>query len=202
MPDPNKIEGGRWDRVLRGRFNLKGAGPTAARISDDISPTFNFPYQSEDAFLVGDKLMMARGVSGPNAGQNARIILTNSSDNILVILEKIVMEHGTGGQPYFGVTSVVVPFVAAQAIYFRDGRFGAMGVDVGIGNVRFQDLALVGAPVPVVQDFSANDIVPQYFPDVILAPGDSAFVTNATTNTTTLATFYWREHLMEPSEVA
>lgn len=202
MPDPNKIEGGRWDRVLRSKFNLKGYGSTAARISDDISPTFNFPFELEDQFLLEEKLLVAEGSSGPTAAQNPRVIVTNVSDNSLLILEKIIFTGTVGGNPYFGFTSAIVPFIAAIPVFTRDGRWGPLQTNVGAGNARFQSGTLVGAPTPRIVRFSNASIDNVFFPNLVLAPGDSAFMTNATVATFLIATFFWREHTMEPSEGA
>ena len=202
MPDPNKIEGGRWDRVLRSKFNLKGAGSTSARISDDISPTFSFPYRIEDDFLIGDRLLVGRMSSGAVAAQNPRCILTNGSDNKLLILERIQFAFGAGGSPYFGTSSAVQPFIADVPVFLRDGRWGPLQGDVGSGASRLQEATLVGAPTPIIQTFFTSDSFQVYEPQVVLEPNDHAFLTNATVNTLINATFYWREHLMEPSEVA
>lgn len=202
MPDPNKIEGGKWDRVLRGIFNLKGAGATSARISDDISPTFNFPYRSEHDFLIGDKLLFAEGSSGPVALENPRIILTNAGENTLLILDKIIFSGAAGGNPFFGVSSAAQPFVAATLIQVRDGQWGPMQTDVGSGSSRFQDATLVGAPTPRGVRFGVDIKDHVFFPNVILAPNDHAFMSNATVASFLIATFFWREHKMEPTQVA
>jgi len=202
MPDPNKIEGGRWDRVLRSKFNLKGSGSTSARIAEDISPTFSFPYRLEDDYLIGDRLMFARGVSVALAGENPRVLLKNGSDNKLIILEKIIISPVAGGRLYFGMSSGAVPFIADIPVFVRDGRWGTLGVDVGIGTSRFQEAAVVGAPTPELQSFAQTSGELEYFPNVVLTPNDNAFLSNATVGTIVVSTWYWREHLMEPSEVA
>jgi len=203
MPDPNKIEGGRWDTAIRKLFNLKGAGSTSARISDDISPTFNFPFRAEDDFLLNEKLFWAPARSGLTVGQNPRCILTNVSNNALLIIEKVVFQVAGGGIPYFGILSGTVPFIAAIPIFARDGRINALGADVGSGNARMQEGTLVGAPIPIVVRFLTTDSLQQIDNfNLVLEPGDSFFFTNGTTNTLTQWTLWWREHLMEPGEFA
>jgi len=204
MPDPNKIEGGRWDRVLRSIFNLKGAGSTAARIAEDISATFNFPYRPEHDFLIGEKLMWGRGVSSAGAAQNPRIILTNSSDNKLTIIEGFTLDIAGGGVPYCGMTSGIIPFIADVPVFVRDGRYGDLQTDQGSGAARLQDGPLIGAPTPVLQSFTNTAVgySGRFDFTAILSPGDSFFLTNATLNSLIVATIYWREHLMEPTEVA
>jgi len=202
MPDPNKIEGGRWDRVLRSIFSLKGAGPTAARLSDDISPTFNFPWKLEDEYLIGDRLMWARGVSVGAAGTNPRIILTNGSDNHLIIVERIMFDATGGGFAYIGAQSVPTPFIADKATFVRDGRWNPLEIDTGSGVGRFQDGDLIGAPTPILQSFTTAQAARPFDINLVLQPNDHFFLTNATINTTLIATFYWREHLLEPSESA
>lgn len=203
MPtDANKISGGRWDRVLRSKFGLKGIGPTSARISDDISPTYNFPFYPEDNFLIGDKLMWARGVSVGDVAKNPRLILTNISTNKLLIMERLMADHAGSGFMYMGATSAIVPFVVATPTYSRDGRWGALETDQGGGAARFQDATLVGAPLPIIQSFSVPQEELDFKLTVVLAPGDSFFLTNGTVNTTVIGTFWWREHVMEETERA
>lgn len=204
MPDPNKIEGGRWDRVLRSVFNLKGAGSTSSRIAEDISPTFNFPYRPEHDFLIGDRLLWGRMVSPADAGRNPRCMLTNTSDNKLLILERISLAVGAGGAPYAGVTSAQQPFLASVPVFDREGRWGDLDTDIGLGSSRLTEDTFVGAPTPVIQGFSTISSGLLFTLDltVVLKPLDHFFVTNATVQTAITCTFYWRERLMEPSEVA
>lgn len=202
MPDPNKIEGGRWDRVLRSLFNLKGAGSTAARISDDISPTFNFPFRAEDDFLLGEKHRWAVCKSNAAGLDNPRCILTNVSVDTLLIVDKILFNFSGTGAPYIGTTSAVVPFVAAVPIYPRDGRQGALQTDIGVGTARVQEAPLVGAPTPANMWFLTGADLQVMTDIVVLAPGDSIFYTNGTVATFCQCTFFWREHVMEPGERA
>lgn len=202
MPDPNKIEGGRWDRVLRGIFNLKGAGPTSARISDDISPTFNFPYRPEHDFLIGDQLLVGRMSSGPMANNNPRCILTNTSTNKLLIVDKAYISTDVNGTHFFGWTSAIIPFVAAIPVLGRDGRWLPLQQDRGGGASRLQEAPVGVLPTPRLVDVITNTNFQLFEVNLVLAPGDSFFSTGTVQNSSQQAVFFWREHTMEPSEVA
>jgi len=204
MPDPNKIEGGRWDRVLRSIFNLKGAGSTAARVAEDISATFNFPYRPEHDYLIGDRLMVGQGNSGPTAGQNSQIILTNDSDNKLIIVERFTLRTDLGGIVSMGATSAPVGFLADIAVFTRDGRWGPLEQDQGAGTSRLQETPFIGFPTPTFEEYDLGTQTGPLSVDatIVLKPNDHFFLFRATVNVNLRATIWWREHLMEPSEVA
>lgn len=202
MPDPNKIEGGRWDSLLRKIFNLKGAGATSARISDDISPTFNFPFREEDEFLLNEKLFWAPARSSASANFNPRCIITNTSENTLLIINRVTFAVSGGGIPYFGASTGPVPFLAAVPVYSRDSRITGLDTDVGFGNARVQEQEIIPAPTPIMLRLLSTPEFQSLDLGLILGPADSLFFTNATVNTLTQCTFFWREHLMEPGEFA
>lgn len=202
MPDPNKIEGGRWDRFLRSKFNLKGYGSTAARIADDISPVISFPFRLEDDYLIEERISVAPGSSGPTVAENPRIILTNDGGDSLLIIERIVYDTSGGGSPYWGFSSAIQPFIADFSVFAREGRWGPMQTNVGAGTARLQLNSLVGAPTPLIQKLGVNVTDRDSVVGVVLGPNDHFFITNATTNSFIRATIYWREHFMEPAERA
>jgi len=207
MPDPNKIEGGRWDRVLRALFNLKGSGPTAARISDDISPTFPFPWRLEDEFLMDERLMWGRAVTGTVAGQFPRINLTNASENMLVIVEKVVIER-VGSDAFIQVQSGVIPALTERAKLVRDTRYADGDFDTGIGVVNFQGgttaavhtiTNLVMSLPPFVRTTVTGNRVVEL--GVVLVPGQHFIILGTAAATDLEMTLFWREHKAEPGEL-
>lgn len=203
MPDPNKIEGGRWDRLYRSVFNLKGAGSTSSRIAEDISPTFNLPFNHEHQYLLGEKLLWTRFVSVGTVALKARCILSNVSENKLLITEFLTFSITTGGIPYLGAASDTQPFVAVIPIFPRDGRWGDLEVDQGLGTSQAQEAAVAVAPLPIIQTLeAAPGIVHTVGITLVLRPGDHFFLADAVFNHTLAATLFWREHIMEPTENA
>lgn len=207
MPDPNKIEGGRWDRLLRAVFNLKGSGPTAARISDDISPTFNFPFRQEDEFLVDERRCWGLATAIPPAGGFARISLTNSSDNQLVIVEKLWV-IAAANNTFVQVQGGVIPALTETAKLPRDTRYGDGDVDLGIGVVNY----MVGGTAVVHGSTNAIQQVP-HFTDVtltgnrtvpmgvVLVPGQHFIVFCDLADAFLQMNVFWREHKAEPGEL-
>jgi len=207
MPDPNKIEGGRWDRVLRNLFNLKGYGSTAARIADDISPTFNFPWRLEDEFLLDERLCWGRASAVAPAANFPMISLTNASDNQLVIVEKLWI-IAAANNTFIQVQGGVIPNLPEQAKLPRDTRYGNGDVDLGVGVVNYQAgfTAVVHASTNVIQT------VP-YFADttltgfrevpcgVVLVPGQHFIVFSDLANSFIQLNTFWREHKAEPGEL-
>lgn len=203
MPDPNKIEGGRWDRLLRSVFNLKGAGSTSARIAEDISPTFNFPYRTEHEYLVGDRILWGRCQSVGTAGLRARVLLTNNSQNKEIITDFFSLSVTTGAFPYIGASSAPQPFVAAVPIFPRDGRWGPLETDIGLGTSQLQEAPVAVAPLPVIMTLPVSvGVVSFHSVNVVLQPGDHIFIADVLVNHTFTVTWFWREHTMEPSEIA
>lgn len=208
MPDPNKIEGGRWDRALRGLFNLKGAGSTSARISDDISPTFNFPWRLEDDFMVDERLMWGATRIGALAANFPRCNLTNVSTDQLVILEQVFIEDA-GFNTFLQVEGGVIPAFTEQAKLPRDTRWGDGDVDLGIGVVNLMAGRAVAAhtqtnPILSFPPFQSNSITgDRYYPlNIVLAPGQHAVIFSVTSNEALEITWWWREHKTEPGELA
>jgi len=208
MPDPNKIEGGRWDRVLRALYNLKGQGATSARISDDISPTFNFPWRLEEEFLFGERLMWGRSTTSAVAAQFGTHSLTNTSDTVLIELESITMET-IPVDTFFQVQGGVIPAFATRAATPRDTRWGDGNVDIGAGTADLRNgnaAAAHAASNPVLlfpPVTRATVTMDKTIPiNIVLTPGQHAVLFSLTANSVMEAVWRWREHRTEPGELA
>lgn len=207
MPDPNKIEGGRWDRVLRSLFNLKGQGSTSARISDDISPTFNFPWRIEDDFLLSEKRMLGRVTTLAAGALLPYHAITNISPNHLVIVEGVWTEE-VPLNTFSRLVGVPIPFTASFEKLPRDTRWGAGDVDQGGGVVTLQG-GNVGAQVGAI----FNRLIAPTFVggadsalrwnelNFVLTENNHVVIQSFTANVNMAMTWLWREHVVEPGEL-
>lgn len=196
----SEIQGGRWDRVLRSLFPVKGQA-VAPAVGNEIVPVMELQkFDPELHWLRGEALLMGTGLQGGVAGQFCQVNLRNDSDDRMVVLEQIVIAPGDGADLFhlsLGNTAVGV----AQTVYGRDPRAGLIILAGAVaGVVRASNLGAALTPAMRYSSPALLENVITHVP-IVLPPTYACFISMATANRGLICSFAWRERPFEPGEL-
>lgn len=195
MATPNQIQGGRWDDYLRSKYSLKG-GPVSPEIASEIVPVTSIPFELEDFFLLGDKLVIGRASQAAVTAEFSQVSLNNSpgSGHLLIVdgfWARTVQDRSTVSFLQGVVLSGVNTFQRVM-----DGRWDELQPTSGVAFVRRgSNPTLQGG----AQILLHTNIFGFYEVPSVLAPGDTMLLESNTINQSVDATFRWRETILEAS---
>lgn len=201
MSNPNTIQGGRWDEFFRRKFNLKG-GANTPELGAEILPTVPIPFGPEDRYLLQDKLCMGGMAATGTSGQFPRIVLEMPiGSNKIGIVEGMWLLSGTSQVQLNVATFFGRGVSSAQLLSTRDARWGPQTLSLP---TMIMNGGSVAAKLSVATlRFGAGE-ERTYIPlDIVLwpPPGSGSFlvIEGFTPASTIIASFLWRETIVDPS---
>lgn len=198
MATPNQIQGGRWDDYLRSKYSLKG-GPVSSEIASEIVPVTVIPFDLEDYFLLGDKLLGGRADQVAVATEFSQISLNNKAGSGHLVIFEGFYQRNLAVLTDLSVIRGVV-FSGVDIFQFaRDGRINIGSADLGASFVRRGSSVFHQGVKHIEFESSPSDVFIKV--PIILAPGDSILMETDLVNQAIQVTFFWRETLLEPSAV-
>jgi hypothetical protein len=200
----NEILSGRYNRALQKLFAIKGS-PPVRQLGGEIMPIVTIFYGAENRYLENwDRFGISAQQSGVAAVLTTFKVRNPVGSNVIAVFEKIATEINAvdeitlqgGTDQTDGAT--ILPTIGAnwdlrsqrlQGATLIFSRSGAAAPPSMVARARCQQVA------NTTYDFIATDVQ-----EITLLPGASLQLVNTTPNTTSGATFWWRERLLEESE--
>jgi len=204
MAKYNEILTGRHNKFLTRFFGMKGPAPSP-QISGDFQPSISIQIGREVRWLEN---WMVYGVyaSSPAAALNLSAArFRNPSKNIIAVIEKIMVRgQGVGtnfvlqyGQPGADLATILIK-------RSMDGRkVGDSSLIVSVGNAAGGSqigTSVIGANTPAGNSI---ELVQDNIQEIVVGPGDAVQLQEQTTaNQAFDVSFFWRERVLEESELS
>jgi len=196
-----QIQQGRYDRTMRRVGDLKGPGSKVAEVLSEVFPVVDLERLPPELFALGGTVLAFGGASrAPAAAEFGRIQVFNplGSGKILTVTSAVLGTTLDDGIVWGMVNGVLGTVVSTQRN--RDQRLGFVTLPVGqIATDSTIGVAIATGQIAVL----ASD--PLLLTDenglAVLPPGFGFEISSISADITVRATFFWRERVMEPSEI-
>jgi len=191
----------RYDAMMRRVGDLKGPGSKVAEVLSEVFPIVDLEKPPPELYGLGGTQLAFGGTSRtaiPAEAAKVQIFNPVDSGKVMTVTTLIVSVSASDGFRW-GVTNAPLDTLP-QLQRLRDQRFGFTTLPSG----QIQTESSVGfAPGTIVIQCQTN--VPFLITDIdglaVLSPGTGLQMSPRSVNTTINVGFYWRERVMEPSEV-
>ena len=201
----NELQVGRFNAILKKLLGIKADAP-APVIGAEVIPAIILENDRPEFYILGGGKL---GIGGQfvNGGVGVRPIfaLQNPvSSGVLIVVEQVVVtSDGTGSSAIPAITDSVGALTNTNLAIHRDVRSRVnAGLNLGITGQLFSGSAAAVPGTGSVIGFW-NIIAPGFSNvqmNVVLAPG-FVFHVSGTVNTNLGVTIWWRERIIEDSEV-
>jgi hypothetical protein len=202
----NEILVGRFNKSLSKLFSMKGAA-AAPQLASEIVPAHTFFSGAENRFLESwDRFSFQLNVVAGGAGNRSGIKARNpAGSNVIAIFEKVTFNGVLADQPFINqernITTDFATAIAATNFTSLDARSQRRNSTIivtqqtnapVVGNNVWQGAYPASGMADVIID--ENQEIP-------LLPGDSYVFYANTLNQVLAVSFFWRERILEESEL-
>ncbi len=212
MAGYNEILEGRFNRAVQRLFNMKGAA-SVNELASIITPQLSIHVDADQRYNEGWESYSSFGVGLANATAGSAVQLRNPlTSNVLAVVTRIllsdaggaandtiVLEIGAKLTDYAGASTI------GRALDTRITRFSALvgsinpvGGAVALGSAVAQVTFLAGGAFPT--NVSAGFDFLDGFQRVVLTPGFTLQLRNATINQGVTAVYMWEERTLGDAE--
>jgi hypothetical protein len=202
----NEILVGRFNRALQKLTGIKG-GPPSRQLGSEIMPTFCFPWGNELRYLEGWAMhTWATVLAASPANLNAAMLRNPVGSGVVAVFHKLVCSNNGAANDSFilsqgpRTTDLPTPVTLPAPSVF-DLRFGSSALIAST-----QQAAGPGTAPPdrlfisnVIA--SSSDIIIDAADEIPLLPGGAISFRNQLVNNATSFAFWWRERMLEESEL-
>ena len=197
----SELQQNRYDQLLRRVGNLKGPGSKVSEVLTELFPTFDVEHLPPELYILMQTDICFGGANLLGAAaERAGIQLFNPVDSSKILtLTSLIVSSSIDQQISWGVSNGPL-FGGVGTETFRDTRKGITARPTGQMRTESQ-LSIIGNTGQI--RVLANDPLYLNDPDgLAVLEGGIGFDVGSTTVATTIhVTFYWRERVLEPSEV-
>jgi len=197
----NDIQIGRLSGMLHKLLGITEGAPVPTLAPELIATIPLEVDRPEWAFLGGESLCYGGGAQGAVAGEMSHVQLLNRSPGVLAVLERVDINMTANGTVYYGHEDAVFPGGSVQVSSgFRDSRKAR-----GTGVTACECWTQTDAGVLIDTVLGKHPVLGYglltLYPNIILTPSKGFAVACTTVNVSLYVTFYWRERMLEKSEV-
>lgn len=196
-----ELQQGRYDAIMRRVGDLKGPGSKVAEVLAELFPVIDLERVPGELLILGGTDICSGQTSLIGAvGQRSNIQLFNPTDSSKIITVTQFIANTDATQDISWGTAPIALTTLINSQLFRDTRrpFNSLpsgqirSQSIAAGPVTFAVASLIGNTAFRFSD--ENEVA-------VLSPGFGLTIAAAVNNSQLLVTFYWRERVVEPSEL-
>lgn len=196
-----ELQQNRYDQLLRRVGDLKGPGSKVSEVLSELFPVLDVEnVPGELLRLARTNICFGGTVVGPDATKSSRIQLFNPvGSSVIATVSSVMVSSGQGQVVRWSVgPTALTSGIGVES--FRDARAGftnqpvcQLRTDLTVALTDATGQMRVESEYNVLDD--TNSVA-------VLTAGSGLEFGAGSNNTTLFVTFYWRERVIEPSEVS
>jgi hypothetical protein len=198
----NEILVGRFNRALQKLFSMKG-GPPAPQLASEVSATHTFFNGAENRYLEGWNRFGFSGSTGAVAAQRGAAQLRNPvGSNVMIVVEKILFTSAAlADAPLIDMVTKSTDLTVSG---YTLQRFDARGQQNPVGVMSVSGTGPAVTTQFYQGSFPANgslEVITFEDQEIPILPGDALVVHSGNLNQSLVFSIWWRERMMEESEL-